>query len=105
MCFYYLKTARCIYHFEFLSCLSFLPENSNTFIITALAQNCISLDSDLSFGVTFCLRQCHSLVETGKMPSKCLISLHTLLKIFKGTLRILSLITIQSHSKSDSNKS
>ena len=33
MCFYYLKTARCICHFEFLSCLSFLTENSNTIII------------------------------------------------------------------------
>ena len=72
MCFYYLKTARCICHFEFLSCLSFLTENSNTIIITAFAQNCDGLDSDQSFGVTVCLRQCHSLVETGKMPSKCI---------------------------------
>ena len=72
MCFYYLKTARCIYHFEFLRCLSFLTENSNTIITTAFAQNCVSLDSDQSFGVTVCLRQCHSLVEKGKMPSKCI---------------------------------
>ena len=72
MCFYYLKTARCICHFEFLSCLSFLTENSNT----AFAQNCDGLDSDQSFGVTVCLRQCHSLVETDKMPSKCIFSLH-----------------------------
>ena len=64
--FYYLKTARCIYHLEFLSCLSFLTKNSNTIIITAFAQNCVGLDSDLSFGVTVCLRQSHSLVETGK---------------------------------------
>ena len=73
MWFYYLKTARCIYHFEFLSCLSFLTEKSNTIIINAFAQNCESLDSDRSF-----LRQCHSLVETGKMPSKCIFSLHKL---------------------------
>ena len=71
MCFYYLKTARCMCHFEFLSS-SFLTENSNTIIITAFAQNCDGLDSDQSFGVTVCLRQCHSLVETGKMPSKCI---------------------------------
>ena len=45
MCFYYLKTARCICHFEFLSCLSFLTENSNTIIITAFAQNCDGLDN------------------------------------------------------------
>ena len=55
-----------------LSCLSFLAENSNTIIITAFAQNCVGLDSDQSFGVTVCLRQCHSLVETGKIPSKCI---------------------------------
>ena len=72
MYFHYLKTARCICHFEFLSCLSFLTKNSNTIIITAYAQNCDCLDSDQSFGVTVCLRQCHSLVETGKMPSKCI---------------------------------
>ena len=70
MCFYYLKTARCFCHFEFLSCLSFLTENSNTIIITVFAQNFAGLDSDQSFGVTVCLRQCHSLVETGEMPSK-----------------------------------
>ena len=75
MCFYYLKTARCFCHFEFLSCLSFLTENSNTIIITAFAQKCDGLDSDQSFGVTVYLRQCHSLVETGKMPSKCIFSL------------------------------
>ena len=74
MCFYYLKTARCICNFEFLSCLSFLTENSLTIIITAFAQNCNGLDSDQRFGVTVCLRQCHSLVETGKMPSKCIFS-------------------------------
>ena len=73
MCFYYLKTAGCIYHFQFLSCLSFLTENSNTIIITAFAHNCVGLDSDQSFGVTVGLRQCHSLVETGKMPSKCIV--------------------------------
>ena len=28
-----------LFHFEFLSCLSFLTENSNTIIITAYAQN------------------------------------------------------------------
>ena len=78
MCFYYLKTAGCIYHFEFLSCSSFLTENSNTIIITAFAHNCVGLDSDQSFGVTVCLRQCHSLVETGTMPSKCICSLHKL---------------------------
>ena len=72
MCFYYLKTARCICHFKFLT------EKSNTIIITAFAQNCDGLDSDQSFGVTVCLRQCHSLVETGKMPSKCIFSLHKL---------------------------
>ena len=66
MCFYYLKTARCICHFEFLSCLSFLTENSNTIIITAFAQNCDGLDSN------------QSLVETGKMPSICIFSLHKL---------------------------
>ena len=76
MCFYYLKTARCICHFEFLSCLSFLTENSNTIIITEFAQNCVGLDSDQSFGVTVCLRQCHCLVDTGKMPSGCIFSLH-----------------------------
>ena len=70
MCFYYLKTARCICLFEFLSCLSFLTETSNTIIITAFAQNYDGLDSHQSFGVTVCLRQCHSLVETGKLPSK-----------------------------------
>ena len=78
MCFYYLKTARCISHFEFLSCLSFLTENSNAIIITTFAQNCVGLDSDQSFGVTVCLRQCHSLVEMGKMPSKCFFSFHKL---------------------------
>ena len=78
MCFYYLKTARCIYHLEFLSCLSFLTVNSNTIIITAFAHNCVGLDSDQSFGITVCLRQCHSLVETGKMPSKSIFSLHKL---------------------------
>ena len=72
MCFYYLKTARCICNFEFLSCLSFLTENSNTIIISAFAQKCNGLDSDQSFGVTVCSRQCDSLVETGKMPSKCI---------------------------------
>ena len=72
------ENARCICHFEFLSCLSFLTENSNTIIITAFAQNCDGLDSDQSFGVTVCLRQCHSLVETGKMPSICIFSLHKL---------------------------
>ena len=61
---------------EFLSCLKFLTENSITIIITAFAQNCNGLDSDQSFGV--CLRQCHSLVEMGKMPSKCIFSLHKL---------------------------
>ena len=75
---YYLKTARCNYHFEFLSCLSFLTENSNTIIITAFAQKCVGLDRDRSFGVTVCLRQYHSLFETGKMPSKCIFSLHKL---------------------------
>ena len=74
MCFYFLKTTRCICHFEFLSCLSFLTEKSNTIIITALAQNCVSLDSDQILGVTVCLRQCHSLVETGKMPHKLYIA-------------------------------
>ena len=78
MCFCYLKTARCIDHFQFLSCLLFLTENSNTIIITAFAQSCVGLDSNWSFGVTVCLRQCHSLVETGKMPSKCMFSLHKL---------------------------
>ena len=58
--------------------LSFLTENSNTIIITTFAQNCDGLDSDWSFGVTVCLRQCHSLVETGKMPSKCIFLLHKL---------------------------
>ena len=58
--------------------LSFLTENSNTIIITAFAQNCVGLDSDQSFGVMVCLRQCHSLVEMGKMPSKCIFSLHRL---------------------------
>ena len=72
MCFDYLKTARCIYHFEFLSCLSFLTETSNTIIITAFAPNWDGLNSDQSFDVTVCIRQCHSLVETGKMPSKCI---------------------------------
>ena len=62
MCFYYLNT----YPFEFLSCLLFLTENNNTIIITAFAQNCVSLDSDRSFAVTVCLRQCHSLAETVK---------------------------------------
>ena len=47
-----LETARCICNFEFLSCLSFLTENSNTIIITAFAQNCNGLDSDQSFGVS-----------------------------------------------------
>ena len=78
MCFYCLKTVRCICHFEFLNCLLFLTEHSNTIIITAFAQNFVGLDSDQSFGVTVCLRQCHSLVETGKMPSKCIFSLHNL---------------------------
>ena len=78
MCFYYLETARCICHFEFLSCLSFLTENSNTIIITAIAQNCVGLDSNQNFGVTVCLRQCHSLVETGKMSSKYIFSVHKL---------------------------
>ena len=78
MCFYYLKTARGICHFEYLSFLSFLTDNSNTIIITAFAQNCVGLHSDQSFGVTVCLRQCHSLVEMGKMPSKCIFSLHRL---------------------------
>ena len=78
MCFYYMKTARCICPFEFLSCLLFLTENSNTIIITVFAQNCHDLDSDQSFGVTVCLRQCHSFVETAKMPSKCIFSLHKL---------------------------
>ena len=78
MCFYYLKTARCIYHFEFLSCLSFLTETINTIIITEFAQNCVCLDSNRSFGVTVYLRQCHSVVEMGKMPSKCIFSLHKL---------------------------
>ena len=78
MCIYYLKLARFICHFEFLSCLSFLTENSNTIIITAFSQNCVGLDSDQSYGVTVCLRQSHSLVETGKMPSKCILSLHKL---------------------------
>ena len=76
MCYYYSKTARCVCHFEFLSCLSFLTENSNTIIITAFAQNCVGLDNDQSFGVTFCLRKCHSLVETGKTPSKYILSLY-----------------------------
>ena len=40
MCFYCLKAARCISHFEFLCCLSFLTEKSNTIIITAFANNC-----------------------------------------------------------------
>ena len=62
MCFNYLKTARFICHFEFLSCILFLTENSNTIIITVFAHNCHGLDSDQSFGVTVCLRQCHSLV-------------------------------------------
>ena len=51
MCFYCLKTARCIYHFKYLSCLSFLTEDSNTITITAFAMNCVSLDIDRSFGV------------------------------------------------------
>ena len=73
------ENCQSICHFEFLSCLSFLTENSNTIIITAFAQNFVGLDSDQSFGVMVCLRQCHSLVETGKMPSKCIFSLHKLL--------------------------
>ena len=56
MCFYCLKTARSISHFEFLSYLSFLTENSNTIIITAFAQNCGG-DSDRSLGVMVCYRQ------------------------------------------------
>ena len=76
MCFYYLKSARCICQFEFLS--SFLTENSSTIKITAFTQNYDGLDTDQSFGVTVCLRQCHSLVETSKMPSKCIFSLHNL---------------------------
>ena len=59
-------------------CLSFLTENSYTIIITAFAKNCDGMDSDQSFGVTVCSRQCHSLVETVKMPSKCIFSLHKL---------------------------
>ena len=78
MCIYYLKTARCICHIEFLSCLSFLTENSNTIIINAFAQNCDGLDSNQSFSFTVYLRQCHSLIETGKMPSKCIFTLHKL---------------------------
>ena len=78
MCFYYSKTARCICHFMFLICLSFLTENSNRIIITAFAQNCVGLDSDQISSITVCLRQCHSLVETGKMPSKCIFTLHKL---------------------------
>ena len=57
MCFYYLKTARCICHFGFLSCLSFLTETSNTIIITAFAQNYDGLDSHQSFW-------CHGLFKT-----------------------------------------
>ena len=80
MCFHYLKSAKSICNFEFLSCLWFLTENSNTIIITAFAQKYEynGLDRDQSFGVTVCLRQCHSLVEMGKMPSKCIFSLHNL---------------------------
>ena len=77
MCFYYLKTARCICHFEFLSCLSFLTEDSNTVIITAFAQNCVDLDSNQSFGVTVCLRQCHSLRRV-KCQVNAFFSLHKL---------------------------
>ena len=84
MRFYYLKTAGCVYHFEFLSCLSFLTENSNTIIINAFAQNCVALDSDLNFGVTVCLRQCHSLVETGKMPSKCIFHYISFILLFNS---------------------
>ena len=91
MCFYYLKTARCICHFDFLSYLSFLTKNSNTIIITAFAQNCDGLDSDQSFGVTVCLRQCHSLVETSIMSSKCIFSLHKL--YIARLLIVLSSIT------------
>ena len=42
---------------QFLSCLSFLTENSNTIIITAFAQNCVGFDSDQSFW-------CHGLFKT-----------------------------------------
>ena len=84
MCFYCLKTVRCIYHFEFLSCLSFPTENSHTMIITAFAQNCIGLGSDRSLGVTVCLRQCHSLVETGKMPSKCIFHYISFILLFNS---------------------
>ena len=61
MRFYCLKIARCIFHFEFPSCLSFLTQNSNKLIINALAQNCGGLDNDRSLGVKVCLRQCHNL--------------------------------------------
>ena len=84
MCFNCLKTDRCIYHFEFLSCLSFLTENSNTIIITAFAQNCVSLDRDQSLGVTVCLRQFHSLVETGKMPGKCIFHYISFILLFNS---------------------
>ena len=84
MSFYYLITVRCIYHFEFLSCLSLLTENSNTIIITAFALNCVGLNSDRRFGVTVCLRQCHRLVETGKMPGKCIFHYISFILLFNS---------------------
>ena len=69
---------------EFRSRLSFLTENSNTIIITAFAQNCVGLNSDPSFCVTVCLRQCHSLVETGKMPSKCIFHYISFILLFNS---------------------
>ena len=43
------------------TCISFLTERSNTSIIADVVQNFDGLDSEQSFDVTVCLRQCHSL--------------------------------------------
>ena len=56
-----LKTVRGVSHFEFLTCISFLTEKATPTLSRHVVQNCDGLDTNQSFDVIVCLRQCHSL--------------------------------------------
>ena len=58
---YRLKTVRLVFQYEFLTCLSFLTEKATPTLLLHVVHKCDGLDSDQSFDVTVCLRQCHSL--------------------------------------------
>ena len=56
-----LKTVQCVSHYKLFACIPFLTEKATPTLSLHVVQKCDGLDSDQSFEVTVCLRQCHSL--------------------------------------------